>query len=160
MIGLGLGVDGTSNWINKHVVDKLILGVDEFKPEEYSVGRKFLVLWVFLTIFTLLLYFTLCPLTYYLFYKKKDGAHGRNKADWDEREGKDQIANEIKLSAFSIVVMAGMTAPFELLVEAGYTKIYWVSFQFFWRHAPTHIFLRATATDPSFYRFLPPPIKI
>ena len=34
--------------------------------------------------------------------------------------------NEIKLSSFSIIVMAAMTAPFELLVEAGYTKIYWV----------------------------------
>ena len=43
VIGLGLGFDGTSNWINKHVVDKLILGVDEFKPEEYTMGRKFLV---------------------------------------------------------------------------------------------------------------------
>ena len=135
VIGLGLGFDGTSNWINKHVVDKLILGVDEFKPEEYTVGRKFLVLWVFLTIFTLLLYFTLCPLSYWLFYKRKnnkeEGFEGRNAADWDEREGKDQVWNEIKLSAFSIVVMAGMTAPFELLVEQGYTKIYWVSFFFF-----------------------------
>lgn len=132
VIGLGLGFDGTSNWINKHVVDKLILGVDEFKPEEYTMGRKFLVLWVFLTIFTYLLYFTLCPLLYWLFFTKKrktDGSGGkeaRNAADWDAREGADQIAKEIKLSAFSIVIMAGMTAPFELLVEQGYTKIYWV----------------------------------
>lgn len=140
VIGLGLGFDGTSNWINKHIVDKLILGVDEFRPEEYTVGRKFLVLWVFLTIFTLILYFTLCPLTYWLFYKRRDGADGRNAADWDEREGKDQIANEIKLSAFSIVVMAGMTAPFELLVEQGYTKIYWVSPTRLPKHNDFHFF--------------------
>ena len=59
VIGLGLGFDGTSNWINKNVVDKYVLGVDEFKPEEYGLLRKFLVLWVFLTVFTYLLYFTL-----------------------------------------------------------------------------------------------------
>jgi lathosterol oxidase len=128
IVGLGLGFDGTSNWVNKHLVDKLILGVDEFRPEEYTVARKFFVMWMFLTVFTLLLYFTLCPLSYWLFFTKKKGAGEaeRNAADWDQREGKDQIANEIKLSAFSIVIMAGMTAPFELLVEHGYTKIYWV----------------------------------
>lgn len=125
IVGLGLGFDGTSNWVNKYVVDKLILGVDEFRPEEYSVGRKFFVLWVFLSIFTHLLYFTLCPLSYWLFYKRKQ-KDGRNAADWDHREGKDQVWNEIKLSFWSIIVMAGMTAPFELLVEKGYTKIYWV----------------------------------
>eukprot|EP00227_Mantoniella_beaufortii_P007664 CAMPEP_0197592276 /NCGR_PEP_ID=MMETSP1326-20131121/14996_1 /TAXON_ID=1155430 /ORGANISM="Genus nov. species nov., Strain RCC2288" /LENGTH=300 /DNA_ID=CAMNT_0043157959 /DNA_START=197 /DNA_END=1099 /DNA_ORIENTATION=+ len=124
VIGLGFGFDGTTNWVNKHVVDKLILGVDEFRPETYSLARKFFVLWVLLTVFTLALYFTLCPLTYWLFYKRKN-SKGKNLADWDAREGKDQIANEIRLSSWSIVVMAGMTAPFELLVEAGYTKIYW-----------------------------------
>jgi len=48
-----------------------------------------------------------------------------NVAAWNRREGSDQVLNEIKLSSFSIIVMAAMTAPFELLVEAGYTKIYW-----------------------------------
>ena len=124
VIGLGLGFDGTSNWINKHVVDKYILGIDEFKPEEYGVARKFFVLWTFLTVFTYLLYFTLCPLVYHFLYTKRD-AEGNNVAAWNWREGKDQVRNEIKLSAWSICVMAGMTAPFELLVEQGYTKIYW-----------------------------------
>jgi hypothetical protein len=30
-------------------------------------------------------------------------------ADWDSREGKQQISDEIKLSVFSIIIMAGMT---------------------------------------------------
>ena len=51
---------------------------------------------------------------------------GKIFAAWDQKEGQDQVVNEIKLSIFSIIVMAGMTAPFELLVEAGLTKIYWV----------------------------------
>ena len=125
VIGLGLGFDGSSNWINMHVVDRLILGVQEFKPHEYSLKRRFFVLWSFLTVFTYLLYFTLCPLLYWLLYKRRNDK-GENVAAWNCREGKDQVRNEIKLSIFSIAVMAGMTAPFELLVEAGYTKIYWV----------------------------------
>ena len=125
VIGLGLGFDGTSNWINKYLVDRYLFGLDEFRPEAYGIMRKFLVLWTFLTIFTFLLYFSLCPLVYYLLYTRRD-AHGKNFASWDRKEGKDQVINEIKLSVFSIIVMAGMTAPFELLVEAGLTKIYWV----------------------------------
>jgi|TARA_B100001540_G_C15790167_1_gene635045 lathosterol oxidase len=124
VIGLGLGFDGTSNWINKNVVDKYVLGVDEFKPEEYGLLRKFLVLWVFLTVFTYLLYFTLCPLVYHFLYARRD-ENGENVAAWNYREGRDQVRNEIKLSAWSIAVMAGMTAPFELMVEKGWTKIYW-----------------------------------
>ena len=125
VIGLGLGFDGTSNWINKYLVDRYLFGLDEFRPEAYGIMRKFLVLWTFLTIFTFLLYFSLCPLVYYLLYTRRD-AHGKNFASWDRKEGKDQVMNEIKLSVFSIIVMAGMTAPFELLVEAGLTKMYWV----------------------------------
>ena len=125
VIGLGLGFDGTSNWINKHLVDRYLFGLDEFRPEAYSIGRKFIVMWTFLTIFTLLLYFSLCPLVYYLLYTRRK-PDGKNFAAWDQKEGQDQVVNEIKLSIFSIIVMAGMTAPFELLVEAGLTKIYWV----------------------------------
>jgi len=124
IVGLGLGFDGTSNWINKHVVDPYFFGIEQFEPEEYTLIRKFTVLWIFLTVFTFLLYFTLCPFLYYVYYLKRN-VNGKNVAAWDRREGRDQVANEIKLSAFSIVIMAAMTAPFELLVEAGYTKIYW-----------------------------------
>ena len=35
------------------------------------------------------------------------------------------MKNEIKTSLWSIAVMTAMTAPFELLVESGKTKIYW-----------------------------------
>mmetsp|Transcript_12455 Transcript_12455/g.50036 ORF Transcript_12455/g.50036 Transcript_12455/m.50036 type:complete len:288 (+) Transcript_12455:121-984(+) len=124
IVGLGLGFDGTSNWINKHVVDRYIFGLHQFEPEEYTLIRKFTVLWLFLTVFTFLLYFTLCPLLYYFYYLKRNDK-GMNVAAWNRREGSDQVLNEIKLSSFSIIVMAAMTAPFELLVEAGYTKIYW-----------------------------------
>ncbi|EEH59805.1 uncharacterized protein MICPUCDRAFT_55427 [Micromonas pusilla CCMP1545] len=124
VIGLGLGFDGTSNWINKNIVDRLILGVTDFRPDEYSIGRKFLVLWSFLTLFTFLLYFTLCPLVFTFLYLRRD-SKGGNIAAWNQREGRDQVRNEITLSVFSIIVMAALTAPFELFVEAGYTKIYW-----------------------------------
>ena len=87
VIGLGLGFDGTSNWINKNVVDKYILGVDDFRPEEYSVGRKFAVLWAFLTFFTYLLYFTLCPVMYHFLFRKRD-ENGENIAAWNYREGR------------------------------------------------------------------------
>ena len=53
------------------MVDKYVLGIDEFKPEEYGVARKFFVLWTFLTVFYLL-YFTLCPLVYHFLYTKRD----------------------------------------------------------------------------------------
>mgnify|MGYP000656599358 FL=1 len=115
VIGLGLGFDGTSNWINKVLVDKLVLGVDEFKPETYSITRKFLVLWSFLTLFTYVLYFTLCPALFYVLYTKRD-ARGKNVAHWNWREGRTQVLNEIKLSSWSICVRAAMTAPFELRV--------------------------------------------
>lgn len=127
IIGLGLGFDGTSNWINKHVVDPYVFGIDSsapFEPEKYSLTRKFVVMWVMLTILTWLFYFTICPITFYLFFKRRKPS-GENVAAWEMREGKDQVWNEIFTSTWSIMVMAAMTAPFELLVESGYTKIYW-----------------------------------
>ena len=94
--------------LEKNFGKVLILGVEEYNPSEYSLARKFFVMWVFLTIFTLLLYFMLCPLTYYLFYQRRD-KDGKNVADWDNREGTQQISDEITLSVFSIIIMAGMT---------------------------------------------------
>ncbi len=127
IIGLGLGFDGSTNWVNKYVVDPYLLGVpsEDFNPKTHSVHRKFLVIWAFLLVMTYAFYFTFCPLTYYFLFKRKDSKSGNNKANWYQREGKDQVRNEIKTSLWSIAVMTAMTAPFELLVESGKTKIYW-----------------------------------
>ena len=127
IIGLGLGFDGSANWVNKFIVDPYLLGIksEDFNPETHTLLRKFLVIWAFLLVMTYVFYFAFCPLTYYFLFKRKDTKTGENKAKWFQREGKDQVKNEIKTSLWSIAVMTAMTAPFELLVESGKTKIYW-----------------------------------
>jgi len=141
IIGLGLGFDGSLNWFNKHVVDKYVFNIDyysidddidgrknvlpEFDPKTHGLARKVFSLWAFLLIMTYLFYFTFCPVTYYFFYKRTDAKSGENRAKWFKREGKDQVKREIVTSVWSIFCMTAMTVPFELLVEAGYTKIYW-----------------------------------
>jgi len=125
IIGLLHGFDGTAHWLNHVLIDGAILGRDgPYDPQAYSLTRKFFVMWAFLTTFTYLLYFTLCPLSYYWHFVRKD-RNGKNNAKWLGREGKDQVKNEIVLSVWSIAVMTLMTAPFELMVEAGWTKLYW-----------------------------------
>ena len=49
IIGLGLGFDGSANWVNKFIVDPYLLGIksEDFNPETHSLLRKFLVIWVF-----------------------------------------------------------------------------------------------------------------
>ena len=55
----------------------------------------------------------------------KERGMGRITRSGLGREGKDQVRNEIVLSLWSIAVMTFMIAPFELMVEAGWTKLYW-----------------------------------
>ena len=128
VVGLLHGFDGTGHWLNHVLIDRYALGVtkagDAYDPSRYSMARKFTVMWAFLTFFTYALYFTLCPLSYWWNFKRKN-AEGKNKAKWLGREGKDQVKNEIVLSVWSIAVMTFMIAPFELMVEAGWTKLYW-----------------------------------
>lgn len=128
VIGLLYGFDGSGHWINHVLIDRYVLGVskpgDAYDPSKYSLTRKYAVMWAFLTVFTYALYFTLCPLSYYLSFRRRD-KDGKNKAKFTGREGKDQVRNEIFTSVWSIAVMTAMTAPFELLVESGKTKIYW-----------------------------------
>lgn len=128
IIGLFHGFDGTGHWLNHVLIDRWILGTskigDAYDPSQYSLLRKFSVMWVFLTVFTYALYFTLCPLAYWWHFVRKD-KDGKNNARWTGREGKDQVKNEIVLSTWSIAVMTFMIAPFELMVEAGWTKLYW-----------------------------------
>lgn len=134
VIGLLHGFDGTAHWLNHVLIDQWMLGkTGEYDPSAYSLTRKFAVLWAFLTVFTYVLYFTLCPLSYYWQFVRKD-KNGKNNARFTGREGKDQVKNEIVLSVWSIAVMTLMTAPFELMVEAGWTKIYWDVEEYGWAY--------------------------
>ena len=94
VVGLLHGFDGTGHWLNHVLIDRYVLGVtkagDAYDPSRYSMARKFTVMWAFLTFFTYALYFTLCPLSYWWNFKRKN-AEGKNKAKWLGREGKDQV---------------------------------------------------------------------
>ena len=63
IIGLLHGFDGTAHWLNHVLIDGMILGkTGAYDPSSYSFVRRFTVMWAFLTLFTYILYFTLCPL--------------------------------------------------------------------------------------------------
>jgi len=49
IIGLGLGFDGSANWVNKFIVDPYLFGIksEDFNPETHGLLRKFLVIWGF-----------------------------------------------------------------------------------------------------------------
>ena len=90
IIGLGLGFDGSANWVNKFIVDPYLLGIksEDFNPETHSLLRKFLVIWGFLLVMTYAFYFTFCPLTYYFLFKRKDKKTGENKANGSNGKGR------------------------------------------------------------------------
>ena len=154
VIGLLYGFDGSGHWINHVLIDRYVLGVskpgDAYDPSKYSLTRKYAVLWAFLTVFTYALYFTLCPLSYYLSFQRRD-KDGKNKAKFTGREGKDQVRNEIYTSVWSIAVMTAMTAPFELMVEAGWTKLYWDVKDYGWLYLCVTPFLFLIFSDTCIY---------
>ena len=124
VIGLGLGFDGTSNWINKNVAqDKYIPALTISVPRSTASAFRKFVLWRSSPSSPTWVVFCRLPRDVPLPIPKTRRER-RKHSGMELSQGKDQVANEIKLSAWSICVMAAMTAPFELAVEAGYTKIY------------------------------------
>ena len=154
VIGLLYGFDGSGHWINHVLIDRYVLGVskpgDAYDPSKYSLTRKYAVMWAFLTCSRHALYFTLCPLSYYLSFRRRD-KDGKNKAKFTGREGKDQVRNEIFTSVWSIAVMAARTAPFELMVEAGWTKLYWDVKDYGWLYLCVTPFLFLIFSDTCIY---------
>jgi len=102
--------------VNRHVVDPYILHVVTPVDVDFSVGRKIIVCWLLLYFGSMVLYFTFCSLTYYLYYVRE------NKAYW-QFDG-IQIRQEILTSFWSSFLMAGLTAPIEVAVTLGYGRVY------------------------------------
>jgi len=100
--------------LNKTVSE--VYADDSIFQSPYSPLRQLLVTWTFLYIGSVILYFLFCSLTYYIYYIRE------NKARWKFEPG--QIRNEIFTSMWSMVIMAGLTAPIEVAVIYGHTRVY------------------------------------
>jgi lathosterol oxidase len=121
---------------NVYIVDPL-LGIHE-KPAmvriadqhvydpQYGLWRQFFVLTCFLYVNSVFVYLLGAGSTYVAFFTRKfwkDGDTGRsNRAFW-KYDGA-QIREEVVTSLWSMFIMSGLTAPFELLIMYGYGKTY------------------------------------
>jgi lathosterol oxidase len=114
--------------LNKYVVDPALGAPPSIVPSgqdpltwidpRYSILRQFLIVWAFLYASTLILYFSMCSLTYWYYFTPREN----NKAMW-KYDG-TQIRAEMWTSVWSGCIMAGMTAPIEVAVIYGYSKVY------------------------------------
>lgn len=99
---------------------------DHIYDPQYGVLRQFTVLTLFLYASSLVVYLLGATSTYIAFFTKtywKDGNVDRaNRAFW--KYDKAQIREEIFTSLWSMFIMSGLTAPFELMFMYGYGKTY------------------------------------
>ncbi|CCD24302.1 C-5 sterol desaturase NDAI_0C06430 [Naumovozyma dairenensis CBS 421] len=82
----------------------------------HNLIREFLSLWVIVTIFGLLLYFSMASMSYLFVFDKTIFNHPRYL--------KNQMALEIQLAASAIPVMSLLTVPWFLLEINGHSKLY------------------------------------
>lgn len=103
---------------------------------QYGVLRQLAVLTVFLYLGAVALYVLMACTTFTCYFredaskaeqrgdvKEKDGSYSRPNMAWWRRDGA-QIRAEIFTSLWSLFIMAGMTAPLELLMMNGYGQVY------------------------------------
>jgi len=79
--------------------------------------RWFFVSWMFTYVAALILYFVICTITYYRYFKRK------NYSAW-KGDAPDQIINEIWTSIWSLFIMSGLTQVLEIPLLLGYGRIY------------------------------------
>jgi lathosterol oxidase len=138
------------DFLNKHVVDKYIIVHNiesEIHRHDYSYVRQFLVIWCFLYTASITMYFISSCLIHYRYfvdvgredmqlrsklkevqlrdpqYRGQMFSSTLNRAQWTEEPS--QITNEVITSIWSLFVMSGAVAVFELLNISGFTLIYY-----------------------------------
>lgn len=158
-------MDVVLSFVNRELVDPL-LGLEPapypaadapplpFDPA-YSLTRNLLVMWGFLYIGGLLAYFLYAPITFLLFFYRnlrggKSNPDGtKNPAWW--RWDNQQVKNEIWTSVWSLFIMSGLTAPFEILAVYGYGKMYWKIEDYGWTYFLLSPILFVAFTDCLIY---------
>lgn len=134
--------------VNQYVVDPLLLGTvasTAHSPtapwsEDYSTGRQFMVLWMFLYAGSMAVYILFGAGTFFAFFVQqrrsnldpgrrehhsvagKRDAHTDNPAywPWDSH----QLREEMWVSTWSLFIMSGMTAVVDLFILLGYGRLY------------------------------------
>jgi len=104
---------------NHYIVDPYLLGVETKDDSQYTVFRQFMVMWGLLYSGSLVIYFVLATTTYRMYFKSDTE---KNFVAW--QYDRQQVINEIFTSVWSLAIMAGMTAPFEIAVMYGYGRVY------------------------------------
>jgi len=148
-------MDTIMQLLNTHIVDPYVLWVPkpELPPEadntwinpSYSVLRQFFVMWAFLYAMALVVYFSVCSITYWYYFTPRDN----NIAMW--RYDGVQIRAEMWTSVWSGCIMAGMTAPLEVAVLYGYGRVYSNVSDYGWWYVPFSCILFLVFTDSLIY---------
>jgi len=134
---------------NHYVVDPYILRDPVYHQDsEYSMGRNFLVMWGILYAGSLFIYFTLATATYKMFFTKQF-RDKKNFVAWEYDS--QQVFDEIFTSVWSLAVMAGLTAPFEIGVMYGYGKVYHNISDYGWGYLLVSPFVFLLFTDSLIY---------
>eukprot|EP01095_Lingulamoeba_sp_RSL-Kostka_P016067 TRINITY_DN7681_c0_g1_i1.p1 TRINITY_DN7681_c0_g1~~TRINITY_DN7681_c0_g1_i1.p1 ORF type:complete len:289 (+),score=37.90 TRINITY_DN7681_c0_g1_i1:132-998(+) len=83
--------------------------------------RVFSVIWLILVVFSIIGYFSLCSISYFVIYK----LYPHTLEDIDKAIKPGQIKREIKVSLSGVPVIATLTAPIYVLHWAGFGQLYY-----------------------------------
>lgn len=111
--------------LNAHdIVDAISDLVEPAFPRDHalaiSVLRRFLITWAFLYVGSLVLYFAFASADYFVVFV----VFSRRVLP-DNYKSTLNVAREIRMSVWSLAIMAGLSTPAEVAIQLGYGKVYY-----------------------------------